>query len=130
MAKNYKTGIIITGDAKGGLKAIDATDKNLSKLGKSSKKTESKLTSLKDTSKATADGIFKVSAAAGAAATAAGIYAVANANQIKQNQMLADAVGDSSKKLSGLSYAFKDTNISSEKLGDILKDTSEKMVTI
>jgi len=47
-SKNFKAGIIITGDAKGGIKAIEATEKQLDGLNKSTKKS---ISSFKDIEK-------------------------------------------------------------------------------
>lgn len=127
MAKNYTTGIIITGDAKGGIKAIEATEKNLKKFDKTSKNTNKTMAGLKRGVADVSKSMVGYSAAALAASAAAGVYVVHNANQIKQQKMLSDAIGVSTSQLSGLAYAFKDTQVTAEKLADILKDSSEKI---
>lgn len=124
MQKTHKFGLIITGDGKGGVKAIrantkeaEAFQKQMQKSGKASKDMGQKVVSS-----------AKAGAAALAALTAASAaYVVHNANQIKQQEMLARALGVSSEGLNSLTYAFRATRVDGEKLADILKDTSEKI---
>ncbi len=122
--KNYKTGIILTGDSKGAVKAVEGTDTKLKHLNSTGKRTSKSMKEVGESAKSMAKNVAAVGAAA---ATAAAAYVIHNAGQIKQQQMYADAIGVSSQSMSSLAYASRDTIVTQEKLGDILKDTSEKI---
>lgn len=120
MAKNYQTGIIITGDGKGGIKAIEATGSALDKFQKKTKQSQIDVSEL-------ASKMGGLATAFGGATTAGAAFVAFQANAIKEQHNFAKALGMSSEALSGLQYAFKDAAVSGEKIGDILKDTSEKI---
>ena len=124
MQKTHKFGLIITGDGKGGVKAIRANTKEAEAFQKQMQKTSR---SAKDMGKA-----VKSSAKAGAAALAAltaasAAYVIHNGNQIKQQVNYARALQMSNESLASLTYAFRDSVVGGEKLADMLKDTSEKI---
>lgn len=106
MAKKYTTGIIITGDPKGGIKAVSLTDKSLNNLSKTGKRTS---TQLADMSKRAAGW----AAIAGGAATAATVVMVKRQlDLIDATAKTADVLGIQTEKLVALRLQAELTGVS------------------
>ncbi|QFU04591.1 hypothetical protein FIU82_06115 [Pseudoalteromonas sp. THAF3] len=128
MAKQYKIGLVIEGDHKGGVKAIKATDDALKKLDKQTKASskESKGLAASIGGVATKAGVAGA-AIAGAAAVAGSFAALLRTDVIKELHATASAFDVSVESLSSWSYAAESVGISTDKMGDIFKDTSDKI---
>jgi len=128
MSKKYKIGLIIEGDGKGGIKAITDTNKSLTifqrQLTRTTQNNQSFMQSLGKTS-------LKMGAAGAAlasVATLAGTFAtVLKTDTIHELNSLARSVDVSVDSLSSWSYAAQSVGLSSDKMGDIFKDTSDKI---
>ncbi len=108
-------------------KGIDSARKSLDGLAKNAQNADSKtqrLTAstikLGQASVGAAVGVFGIATAIDAAALAAGTYA-------KEVQIAANRTGESVERMQALAYATSTVGIDLEKLGDIGKDTEEKI---
>ena len=103
MAKTIKTGLIITGDAKGGVQALKLTDEQLKGLNKTQKKAAS---TSKSAGLSYADAAKKVTAygaAAGiAAAVGIGAMVAKQLQAIDTNTKIADKLGIATEKLTAM----------------------------
>lgn len=128
MAKKYKIGLVIEGDGKGGVKAIKATDDALGKLNNQTKRTTKESKTLKSSFAGVATKAGAVGAAiAGATAVAGSLAALLRTDVIKELKATSDAFGVSVESLSSWSYAARSVGIETDKVGDIFKDTSDKI---
>jgi hypothetical protein len=128
MAKKYKIGLVIEGDGKGGVKAIKATDDALGKLNKQTKQTAKESKTLKSSFSGVATKAGAVGAAiAGATAIAGSLAALLRTDVIKELKATSDAFGVSVESLSSWSYAARSVGLETDKIGDIFKDTSDKI---
>lgn len=139
MDKEYRTGIVITGDAKGGVRAVKLTESELTKLEntqkkgqkvqkKSRKEVEKSSTSLK----AYAGKLGLVSSAATALTSVIAGIGLASVvrdtvNVTRETQAWAAAVGVTNQQLVASDYAVQSLGLSQGKVGDIYKDTAEKI---
>ena len=132
MAKQYRTAVIIEGDAKGGIRAIQATDEQLTKLnrrfddgGKRSRKFA------KDIDGTSRELEFLKNTATGVGAALAGAFAVNNlagqAQMIAQTDALARSLNVSTQTLQQWQYAGQQVGLEADKVGDIFKDVSDKI---
>ncbi len=128
MAKNYKTGILITGDAKGGVRAIKLTKGELGKLNKKQKQTQNES---KNTKKSIGNLMARFGAASaiiGGATAAVGLLATSlRTNAIREINATAEAVNVSTSTLTEWTYAAKQMGLESDKMGDIFKDVQDKI---
>ncbi|NIB44811.1 DUF4214 domain-containing protein [Pseudomaricurvus alkylphenolicus] len=120
--KEIVTGYIITGDAKGAIKAAKLTDKELSALNKT---TNSAIQYAKDHGKALRDGVNQLgkwgAAASGAALAAGAALVKKNLEQIDTLAKTSDALGVTTEALGGLRYASNLTGLSNAELDKSLE---------
>ncbi len=127
-SKNYKTGILITGNAKGGINAIRLTKGELNKFNKTQKKTS---VESKETKNNIGNLITKFTVMSGVVGTVTGTLATLGAglrtNVIRDMVTTADAVNVSIKSLSEWTYAAQKQGLAADKMGDIFKDVQDKI---
>ncbi|NWO11728.1 hypothetical protein HLV40_15155 [Chromohalobacter salexigens] len=132
MAKQYRTALIIEGDASGGIKAIQATEKELGELnrrfdtgGKRAKKFA------QDVDGTSRELEFLKNSAMSVGAALAGAFAVNNiagqATMIQQTDALAQSLSVSTQTLQQWQYAGQKVRLEADKVGDIFKDVSDKI---
>lgn len=143
---NYKTGLIITGDASGGIRAIKATDDELGKLNKNfdrgsrqskrfgsdAQRAGRQLSVIDqgatDASRGLALLRTNVAGVAAAMATAFGAGSVINqARLIADTDALAKSIGVATGQLQAWDYAAQQMGMSGGQIGDILKDITERI---
>ena len=112
MAQNYKTGLIITGDASGGIRAIKATDDELGKLNKGFDRGSRRSKQFNQNVNATSQGLTVLKrAAAPLAGAIAGMFAANTIqNQIDWGDQLQKTnlrIGASTEALSQYNYVAK-----------------------
>jgi len=115
MARTYKAGVLITGDSKGAVKAINLTEKEVEKLNNTSKISKAIHS---DTSKKIVDGFTSMAATAakwGAAAVAAG--AAATAALVRSGLESVDALAKTSDKLGVTTQALASLRFAAEQTG-------------
>ncbi|WP_206478077.1 EF-hand domain-containing protein [Halomonas sp. KRD171] len=146
MAQQYKTGLIITGDASGGIRAIKATGSELGKLnqgfdrgGRQSKqfgadaaRAGRQLSAIdqgaSDASRGLAVLRTNVAGVAAAMATAFGAGSIINqAKIIADTDSLAKSIGMATGSLQAWDYAAKQAGLAGGQMGDILKDITERI---
>ncbi|MDN3561727.1 hypothetical protein [Vreelandella neptunia] len=146
MAQQYKTGLIITGDASGGIRAIKATESELGKLnqgfdrgGRQSKqfgadaaRAGRQLSAIdqgaSDASRGLAVLRTNVAGVAAAMATAFGAGSIINqARIIADTDSLAKSIGMATGELQAWDYAAKQAGLAGGQMGDILKDITERI---
>lgn len=96
MAKSYKTGIIITGDASGAVKASQLTGKELDALNRKGKQVSSQLSDI------AAKGVKWGAAAAGAAAAGAAVLIKRQLDLIDNTAKTSDKLGIATEKLTAM----------------------------
>jgi hypothetical protein len=112
MAQNYKTGLIITGDASGGIRAIKATDNELGKLNQGFDRGSRRSRQFNQDVNATSQGLAVLKrAAAPIAGAIAGMFAANTLqNQIDWGDQLQKTnlrIGASTESLSQYNYVAK-----------------------
>ncbi|GAA0694045.1 EF-hand domain-containing protein [Vreelandella titanicae] len=112
MAQNYKTGLIITGDASGGIRAIKATDDELGKLNKGFDRGSRRSKQFNQNVNATSQGLTVLKrAAAPLAGAIAGMFAANTIqNQVDWGDQLQKTnlrIGASTEALSQYNYVAK-----------------------
>lgn len=121
--------LIIELDAK--TAALDAklakTDAKLDLLAKTTKKSEARFAALSNAGRLAGKGITAAAAAGTAAAAALTAATVAAINYSKELTVAARRSGENVERMQSLAFATKTVGISMEKLGDIGKDTNEKV---
>lgn len=127
MARNYESAILLTGDASGAVRAIELTDDHLRQLNarqQRNKQTTSEWSRTWDR----ATGLMK-SAALGVGAVTAGFGALAvqQTRSIVQTDNQARALGITTAQLQAMQYAAGTAGLEQDKMGDILKDVSDKI---
>lgn len=128
MGKKYKIGLVIEGDGKGGIKAISATDKALNKLSRQVKSSSKESQSFIKTIGGAAGKLGVIGAAFTSVTALAGTFAATLRTQaIHELNVLSQSFDVSVESLSSWSYAAQGLGLSSEKMGDIFKDTSDKI---
>lgn len=128
MGKKYKIGLVIEGDGKGGIKAIAETDKALYKFSRQVKKSSKENKSFTKSIGGTVAKIGAVGAAFTSVTALAGTFAAALRTQaIHELNVLSQSFDVSVESLSSWSYAAQGLGLSSEKMGDIFKDTADKI---
>ncbi|AZM96063.1 hypothetical protein [Vreelandella venusta] len=146
MAQTYKTGLIITGDASGGIRAVRATDEAVHKLNQTFDRTSRQSKrfgndvqqagrQLSSIDKGAADAgrglaVLRTNATGVAAAMATAFGA---GSMIKQARMIADtdalakSIGMATGELQAWDYAAQLAGLSGGQIGDILKDIAERI---
>ena len=129
MSKQYKIGLVIEGDGKGGIKAIQATEDALEKLEKQTKQNEKAQQDLGNEAGGLSSKMGGVLAAGAAAATAAiaGLAATLRFEAITEIKKTADFLNMSTEALSTWTYAAKSVGLEADKVGDIFKDVQDKI---
>jgi phosphopantetheine adenylyltransferase len=128
MAKNYQVGLIITGNAKGGISAVKATKDELEKLNTKQrgfqKETKNSRTSI--SSMAKDFGLLK-GVIAGVSISTAAMGVVMRTKAITEMKVMAETLNVSIKTLSEWTTAGEKFNIQGDKMGDIFKDIQDKV---
>lgn len=129
MAKqNYQVGMLITGNAKGGVKATQLTRDGLKDLSTQQKKTGK---STKDLTSKTGSMIGKLGKVTGAiglvTATLGSMGAVMRTQTITEMKVMADTLNLSTQTLSEWTVAGEKFQVSGEKTADIFKDIQDKI---
>lgn len=132
MAQQYKTGIIITGDASGGIRAIRATDEQLARLNQGFDQGSRRSRQFNDDVNDTSEGLNTLRASAGgvAAALAGAFGAGSIINQAKiiaDTDSLAKSIGIATNSLQAWDYAAQQASLAQGQMGDILKDITERI---
>ena len=132
MARQYKTGLIITGDASGGIKAVRATEKELGQLNQRFDRGTQRARAFREESDnaGTSLGVVRnmAVAAGGAIATAFAAQNIAGqARMIAETDALARSIGVATSTLQAWGYAGEQVGLQSDKMGDIFKDVSDKL---
>ncbi len=99
---------------------LNKTEDNLDRLDGSVRKTDKGMASF-------SKGLTVVTAAAAAAAAAASALVVSTVQYAKELSIAAQRAGESVERIQALAFAADTVGISMEKLGDISKDTQEKI---
>lgn len=132
MARQYKTGLIITGDASGGIKAIQATEKELGQLNKGFERGSRRAKQFgRDTNETGRELEFLRNTAMSVGTAVAGAFAVSNlagqARMVSETDALAKALGVATGQLQAWQYAGEQVGLQSDKMADIFKDVSDKI---
>ena len=127
MAKNFRTALIIEGDAKGGIRAIKATGQELDKFDRKQKRSRTAAAAMAKTWRHLDDNAARY--AAGLAAVTVGSVALAARQAAAANEAysLANALGTSTGELQAFEYSAKQAGIEGDKAGEILKDLGDKL---
>jgi len=128
MARNYKTGVVITGDSSGGVKAIRLTDAELKKLNSTKKRAAAQ-------AKSYAAELGKLASKAGAYASVVGGAALVATGAMISKQLGAidtlaktsDKLGIATEKLAQYRYAAELTGLSSKQLDDGLQRMTRRL---
>ncbi|MFI0472235.1 DUF4214 domain-containing protein [Halomonas sp. HMF6819] len=146
MAQTYKAGLIITGDASGGIRAIKATEDELGKLnqgfdrgarqskrfGSDAARAGQQVAEIDKGAGAASRGLdvlhSRVTGVAAAIATAFGAGSVVSqARLIADTDSLARSIGIATGELQAWDYAAQQAGLAGGKIGDILKDITERI---
>lgn len=132
MAKNFKTGLIITGDSKGGVRAVRATSSEIRKLNQNFDAGSKRARSYGNETRETARELeFLKQHALGVGAAIAGAFAANNLAQqavmIRNTDALAQSLQVNTKTLQQWQFAGKQVGLEADKIGDIFKDVSDKV---
>lgn len=115
MAKNFKTGVTVDGNAKGAIAALNLTSKGLGDLNKKAKATEN---GFKKFSKSMVDGLGKAaSQAAKYGSIAAGAITATGAAMVKSGLSSVDALAKTSDKLGVTTEALARLRFAAEQTG-------------
>lgn len=129
MSKQYKIGLVIEGDGKGGVKAIQTTENALENLEKQTRQNEKAQKDLGDESGGLSSkmGGALAAGAAAAAAAIAGFASVLRFEAITEIKKTADFLNMSTEALSTWTYAAQSVGLEADKVGDIFKDVQDKI---
>lgn len=131
MARTYKTALVISGDAEGGIKAVRATEAELKRLDQANKRSTEKASRLSQAYATAARGAAKYGAIAAAAAVGAGTGLVTltarQAEATREAANLAKTIGTTTGNVQAFTYAATQAGIESNKASDILKDLTDKI---
>ncbi|ROO31974.1 hypothetical protein [Salinisphaera japonica] len=136
MARQYKTGLVITGDAKGGIRAIRATESEIAKLDAASARSAARQ---RRTATVAARGyrnltstIARTSAAIGALGAGAAVGGLISltarqAEAAREADNLARTLGTTAGEVQAFQYAAEQAGIGADKASDIFKDLADKI---
>lgn len=128
MSKNYRTGILITGDSSGAVRSIKLTEEQLEKLNQTKDKASSRAKALVSQWGSMAASAAKWSAGIAAGAVAGGAAIVKNAAEsAREIQNLSRVANTSTTEFQRWSAGAKTVGIEQDKLGDMLKDMSDRV---
>lgn len=127
MAKKYRTGIIIEGDSRGGIRAVRATEKEVAKLEKRSRSTARSVSALSTATAHVRRNAGRYAAGLAAGATALATLTARQASAVRDTHSLASAIGVSTGSLQEFEYAAKQAGIGASKAGDVVKDLQDKI---
>lgn len=146
MAQTYKTGLIITGDASGGIRAIKATEDELGKLnqrfdrgarqskqfGADASRAGQQLRDIDTGANEASQGLevlrSNVVGVAAAMVTAFGANSIIQqAHLIADTDSLAQSIGVATGELQAWDYAAQQAGLAQGQMGDILKDVTERI---
>lgn len=127
MAKKYRTGLIIEGDAKGGIKAVRATEKEVRKLENRSGKAARSISTLSRATTHIRRNSQRYALGIAAAATGLATLTARQASAARDTHTLATAIGVSTGSLQEFQYAAEQAGIGADKAADIVKDLSDKI---
>ena len=108
-------------------KRLNQTEKQLKDLDTQTEKNDKSLLNMSNTGKVAAGAITGVSAAAGAAITAITSLTVTTSEYAKEIKIASDLSGVAAEELQLMAHATATVGIGLEQLGDISKDTREKV---
>ncbi len=108
-------------------KKLKEVDSRLEKIEGSTKKADKAFLGLKKAGALAAEGVLMLSKAGLAATAAMGAAAKVAIDYTRELQVAIDRSGESAERLQQLAFASGTVGISLEKLGDITKDTNEKI---
>ncbi|WIX32498.1 hypothetical protein QO259_17060 [Salinicola sp. JS01] len=127
MARNYESAVLLTGDASGAVKAITLTDDHLRQLNARQQRNQ-------DTTRQQSESWGGLSTAVKGAAAAMGLsvagLAALGTSQIRavaETDRLAQSIGVQTGQLQAMQYAAQRAGLEQDKMGDILKDVSDKI---
>jgi len=127
MAKTYKTGLVITGDGKGGVRAIQANEQALDKLDKQQRRNRKGATAMATAYDHVRRNATRYAASVGLAAAGVVTLATRQANAVREADSLANAMGVSTGELQAFGYAAEQAGLGADKAGDIVKDLQDKI---
>ncbi|RJS95287.1 hypothetical protein [Salinisphaera sp. Q1T1-3] len=131
MTRRYKTALVITGDAEGGIKAVRATEAQLKKLDQANKRSTKNASRLSQSYAAMSRSAAKYGSIASAAALGAGSSLIAltahQAAATREAATLAQTIGTTTGNVQAFQYAAEQAGIASDKATDILKDLTDKL---
>ncbi|MDT8895486.1 hypothetical protein RSO41_12550 [Halomonas sp. I1] len=132
MAKNFRTGLIITGDSKGGVRAVRATSSELRRLNQDFETGSKRARTYGNETRETARELeFLKQNALGIGAALAGAFAANNLAQqaamVRDTDALAQSLQVSTRTLQQWQFAGKQVGLEADKVGDIFKDVSDKV---
>jgi len=139
MGKEYRTGIVITGDAKGGVRAVKLTEAELKNLSNTQKKGQAVQKKSRKEVEKTSRSMKEYAGKLGLVTTAAaalttviggiGISSMVNDTVAltRETNVWANAVNVSTQELQASEYATQSLGLSQGKIADIYKDTAEKI---
>ncbi|MCK9468088.1 MAG: hypothetical protein M0Q49_01615, partial [Porticoccaceae bacterium] len=117
MARNYRTGIIITGDASGAVRAANLTEEQLKQLNATSKKTSDQFSDIASKTRDVANAAAKWAMVAGGAAVTATAALVKNQmGLISSTANVSDMLGISTEALARLRHQADITGVSANNL--------------
>ncbi|MDH4572474.1 hypothetical protein [Salinicola acroporae] len=127
MAKKFETGIIISGDGKGGVRAIKANREELERFDRQSRQSRSSTESLSNSWSTATRVVGGLTSALGLSAAGFAAMVTRQASAARETAALASSIGVSTGRLQELQYAAKSVGLESDAMGDILKDVSDKI---
>ncbi|WP_110636230.1 hypothetical protein [Salinicola salarius] len=127
MAKKFETGIVITGDGKGGVRAIKANREELDRLQRSEKDTQSATERLSASWNAAKGVVTGFAGALGLSTAGVAAMIVRQADAARETAAMARSIGVSTTRLQEMQYAASSVGLQSDAMGDILKDVSDKI---
>lgn len=128
MAKNFRQGVLIVGDASGAIKQIKLTDEELKKLNSRTKESKSRAKELAAQWGSAAKTAAKWGAGIAAAAAAAGAALVKNAaTSARELDTLTRVSNANAEQFQRWTAGAKTVGIEQQKLADILKDTNDRV---
>lgn len=127
MAKKFETGIIISGDGKGGVRAVKANREELERFDRQSKQTSSSTERLSARWSSATRIAGGLTSALGLSTAGFAAMVARQASAARETAALASSIGVSTGRLQELQYAAKSVGLESDAMGDILKDVSDKI---